>query len=84
MNQFKGENLFAKIRYNIHHQDTDLRWRLFIKQGGEPEKMYLVKEFYCYVPQRSYSEMIEGVGHYSVLAKTNKITIDDDLNAWIQ
>lgn len=84
MLKFKGDSLYAKIRYNIHHQDTDLRWRIFIKNGNEEEIMHLVKQFNCYVPQRSYSEILSGVGHYSLLAKANVITIDDDLTAWIQ
>ncbi len=83
MVKFKSDNLFAKIRYNIQHNGSDLRWKLFIKDGDKDEIMFLVKEWNCYTPQRSYSEIINDVGHYSVLTKANKIVIDDKDIGWI-
>ena len=79
---FESDDLYCKSRYNIHHGGTDLKWRLFVKNGQQQEVMHLCRQIYCYVPQRTYEEIIEGVGHYSLLAKANQIVIDDNLIAW--
>ena len=78
-----GKFLFGKFRYNIQHENTDLRWRLFVKKGDEKEMMYLVTAINCYVPFKTHAEWIDGVGHYSILAAANRIVIDDALVGWI-
>jgi len=80
---FKGENLWAKIRYNIHHNNTELRWRLFVKEGDNPEQMFLCKEVFIYVDGRTFGEEIDGVGHYSLIYNAPRIVIDGDLNGWV-
>ena len=81
---FKNEKLFAKIRYNIHHNNTDLKWRLFVKEGGNDEVMFLCKNINTYVSGYTHEEMLNGVGHYSLVYPCSKILIDENLVAWIQ
>src|ERR1700740_2029591 len=80
---FKHENLYAKLRYNIQHNNTDLRWRLFVKEGEEKELMFLCREVNTYVAGRTYKEEIEGVGHFSVLFHAPDIVIDENMVAWV-
>ncbi len=80
---YKGDNLYAKVRYNIQHGDTDLRWRMFIKDGDKEEIMVLCRDINFYKPGRTYSETIGGAGHYSILVKADKIVIDEMLVGYI-
>ena len=81
---FKDEKLFAKLRYNIHHNNTDLRWRLFIKEGDKEEVMFLCKNVYTYVNGYTYEETLNGAGHFSVVYPAKTILIDEDLNGWVK
>ena len=81
---FKGENLYAKVRYNIQHAESDLRWRLFIKDGEKDEVMLLCKHLNIYVSGQTYTESINGAGHYSILYKANRIIVDENSVGWIQ
>ncbi len=80
---FKGDNLWAKGRFNLHHNNTDLKWRLFIKDGEKDEVMFLCRNIYFYVNGSTFAEEIEGVGHYSILWKAPKVVIDENLVGWI-
>ena len=57
---YKGSNLYAKVRYNIQHHESDLRWRLFIKDGDKEEIMILCKHINIYVAGQTYMELIDG------------------------
>jgi len=85
MHILEGDDLYAKVRYNIHHGNTDMRWRLFLVGGGINEEiMLLCRHINIYVCGQTYAEIIDGVGHYSILYKASKVTLDDNLVAWIQ
>jgi hypothetical protein len=49
------------IRYNTHHGESDLVWRVF-----ENDKEYLVKAFYILVPVFGESTMENGVPKWNV------------------
>lgn len=83
MEQFKGDNLYAKIRYNINHMGTPLRWRLFVIENGV-EQMFLCTQIHFYKQGTTYEEQIDGVGHYSIVIKADSITIDDEMVGWVQ
>lgn len=80
---FKGDNLWAKVRYNIHHAGTGLEWRIFIKDGDKDEIMFLCKNICFYVEGKTFKEVIDGVGHFSILYKAPRIVIDENQDGWI-
>jgi len=81
---FSGADLYAKIRYNQRHNNSDLRWRVFVKKGEEPEIMYLCTNIFTYCPGYTYCEIIDEHGHYSIVYPCKEIFIDEKLNAWIK
>lgn len=83
LHKYKGDNLYAKIRFNLNHNGTGLHWRLFIKDGEKEEILHLCTEINFYKPGMTYSEIIDGVGHFSILIKSDKIIIDDKLVGWV-
>jgi hypothetical protein len=65
------------IRYNTHHGEGDLVWRIF-----ENSKEHLVKSFYITVPMFSESTVESGIQKWNV-ACTGFMKIVDDV-AYIQ
>jgi hypothetical protein len=59
------------IRYNTHHGDTDLVWRVF-ENGQE----HLVKNFQILVPMYGESTVEKGVTKWNVTCQGNMIITD--------
>lgn len=73
--------IFFKLRYNVHNDGSGFFWRVFITKKGAEEIMYYVNTIQCLVPTFSYSEMIGGIGHFSMAGRCSSFTIDNNYNA---
>jgi hypothetical protein len=59
------------IRYNTHHGDTDLVWRIF-ENGQE----HLVKQFKISVPMYSESTVENGIAKWNVACEGHMVIKD--------